>query len=158
MIAGGAAILRDARKSALLRMTIARVQPSIVETGRSALGLDVAAALFALQPALLRAEGRLGWAARRRPHHRLAQEFEQAIDGVGAVALLGAETLGMNHDHAVLGHTASGEPVEPISGIGSKPDPAGIEAQLRRGRELVDVLPARPGGADEGDLDVVLVD
>ena len=33
-----------------------------------------------------------------------------------------------------------------------------IEAQLGRGRELVDVLPARPGGADEADLDVVLVD
>ena len=36
--------------------------------------------------------------------------------------------------------------------------PARIEAQLRGGRELVDVLPARAGGADEADLDVVLVD
>ena len=37
-------------------------------------------------------------------------------------------------------------------------DLARVETQLRRGRELVDVLPARAGGADEADLDVVLVD
>ena len=34
----------------------------------------------------------------------------------------------------------------------------GVEAQLRGGRELVDVLPAGTGGAHEADLDVVLVD
>ena len=37
-------------------------------------------------------------------------------------------------------------------------DPPGVEAQLRRGRELVDVLAARAGGAHEADLDVVFVD
>ena len=33
-----------------------------------------------------------------------------------------------------------------------------VEAQLDRGRELVDVLPARPRGADEALLDLTLVD
>src|ERR1019366_5371757 len=81
-----------------------------------------------------------------------------AIDGVGAVAFLGAETLRMNHDHAVLGHALAGEPVEPRRGIGRQRDPAGIETQLRGGRKLVDVLSAWSRGADEADLDVVLVD
>ncbi len=45
------------------------------------------------------------------PHHGLAQEFDQPVDGVGAVALLGAEALRVNHDHAVLGHALAGEPV-----------------------------------------------
>src|SRR3954467_8192125 len=59
---------------------------SIVEARGVALRLDVAAALLAFQPPLLRAEGRLGGAPRDRPHHGFAQYFEQAVDGVGAVA------------------------------------------------------------------------
>src|SRR6478735_4142085 len=61
-------------------------EPSIVVPRGAALGLDVAAALLAFQPPLLRSEGRLGCPARHRPHHGLAQEFEQAVDGIGAVA------------------------------------------------------------------------
>src|SRR6202043_367001 len=72
--------------------------------------------------------------------------------------LLGAETLSMDHDDAVLGHALAGEPVEPRLGIRRQRDPPGIEPQLGRGRELVDVLSTRTGGTDETDLDVVLVD
>jgi len=67
---------------------------SIVEPPRAALGLDVAAAFLAFEAALLRSEGRLGGSPRLRPHHGFAQQFEQAVDGVGAVAFLGAEALG----------------------------------------------------------------
>ncbi len=37
-------------------------------------------------------------------------------------------------------------------------DLARVETELGRGGELVDVLPARAGGADEADLDIVFVD
>ena len=56
------------------------------------------------------------------------------VDGVGAVALLGAEALGVDHDHAVLGHALAGEPGEPRRCIVRQRDPAGVEAQLRGGR------------------------
>ena len=64
----------------------------------------------------------------------------------------------MDHDHAVLGHALAGEPCQPRGDVGASVELARVEAQLRRGRELVDVLPARAGGANEADLDVVLVD
>src|SRR4029079_4343748 len=71
---------------------------SIVETRGGALRLDVAAAFLASEPPLLGAEGGLGGAPRDRPHHGFAQYFEQAVDRVGPVALLGAEALGVDHD------------------------------------------------------------
>ena len=43
-------------------------------------------------------------------------------------------------------------------GVFRQRDLARVETQLGGGRELVDVLPARTGGADKADLDVVLVD
>src|SRR5437879_1117266 len=69
-------------------------ETSVVEAARAAARLDVAAALLAFEAALLGAEGRLGRPPRRRAHQRLPQQFREAIDGVGAVALLGAEALG----------------------------------------------------------------
>src|SRR6187399_3546837 len=131
---------------------------SIVEARGVALRLDVAAALLALEPPLLGTEGRLGGAPRDRPHHGLAQYFEQAVDRIGPVALLCAEALGVDHDHAILGHALPGNPVQPQGRVFRQCDLARIETELSRSRELVDVLPARPGGADEADLDVVLVD
>src|SRR5688500_7229785 len=85
---------------------------SIVEARGVALCLDVAAVLLAFEPPLLRAEGRLGGSPRYRPYHGFTQDFEQAVDGVGAVAFLGAEALGVDHDDAVLGHALAGNPVE----------------------------------------------
>src|SRR5438067_2281483 len=90
-----------------------RRQPSIVEARRVAFRLDVAATLLAFEPSLLRAEGRLGRSPRYRPHHGFAQHFEQAVDGVSPVALLGTEALGVDHDHALLGHALAGNPVQP---------------------------------------------
>src|SRR6185437_3225730 len=127
---------------------------SVVVAAGTAPRLDVAAALFALQPSLLRPEGRLGRAARGRPDRGFAQQFDQPVDCVGAVALLGAEALRKDHDHAVLGHALAGEPIEPRAQIVRQHDASGVEAQLRGGGELVDVLPARAGGAHEADLDV----
>src|SRR6516165_2490063 len=76
---------------------------SIVETA-AATRLDVAAAFLALEPALLGGKGWPCCAARRRPHRGFAEHFDQPIDRVLTVALLGAEALGLDHDDAVLGH------------------------------------------------------
>src|SRR5215831_17116698 len=130
----------------------------IVEAACAAAGLDVAAALLAFETALFRRMRRLGRPTWRRPHHRLFQQLDQALDRVRAIALLGAETLRLDHDHAVLGHALAGEPGKARRRVMRQRDAACIETQLRRGRDLVDVLPAGSGGADEADLDVVLVE
>src|SRR3954469_3109863 len=122
------------------------------------LRLDVAAALLALEPALLGAKGRLCRAPRLRPDHGFAEHLRKPVDGVLAVALLGAEALGLDHDDTVLGHALPCEPGEAQRGILRQRQFARVEAQLGRGRDLVDVLPARAGGADKADLDIVLVD
>src|ERR1700682_91283 len=120
------------RQAAVLRtLPREKAQTLIVESDRAALGLDVAAAFLAFDPALFRSERRLGRTTRRRPDRRLAQEFEQPICCVGAGGLLGA---------------------------GGARAAAGIEAQLGCGRQLVDVLATGTGGANERDIDVVLVD
>src|SRR5215813_7609065 len=72
---------------------------SIVEAAGAAAGLDVAATLLAFEAALFGAEGRLGRTARCRADERLAEQLQQTIDGIGAVALLGTEALGVDHDH-----------------------------------------------------------
>src|SRR5207245_9603724 len=87
-----------------------KIRTSIVEAGGVALRLDVAAALLAFQPSLLRAEGRLGGAPRDRPYHGFAQHFEQAVDGVGAVALLDRAAVGVDHDHSLLAQALAGTP------------------------------------------------
>src|SRR5450631_3210396 len=99
--------------------------------------------LLAFEPALLRSERRPGRPPRGGTDHGLAQEFDQSLDGVGAIALLGAEALGVDDDDAVLGHALAGETFKPYRRIVRDHDGARVEAQLRRGRQLVDVLPAR---------------
>src|SRR5579863_1616256 len=132
--------------------------PSVVEAARAAPCLDVAATFLALEPPLFRCQRRPGRPPRNRARHRLAQQFDQPIDRISAVALLGAEALRVNHDHAVLGHAVAGEPDEARLRIRRQRDPARVEAQLRGSGELVDVLAARPGGAHEGNIELVLVD
>src|SRR6266566_2868456 len=99
-------------RNARFRSAVSGTRASIVKTA-PAFCLDVAAALLAFEAALFRPECRLGRPPRRRPRHGLAQQFDQAVDRVGAIALLGAETLGMDHDHAVLGHALAGQACKP---------------------------------------------
>src|SRR5262249_39112203 len=120
--------------------------------------LDVAAALLAFEATLLRGVCRPGrppwfWAL-----HRRAQQLDKPLDRVRAIALLRAEALRLDHDDAVLGHALAGQALEANRRIGWQRDAAGVEAELRRRRHLVDVLAAGAGRANESDLDVVLVD
>src|SRR6185312_9717937 len=121
--------------------------------------LDAAAALFlvdALTPGRLR---HLGLAARRRLHRRLANEIGETITRLRAVARLVAVFLRDDDDHALFRKAAAGEPHQPYRDVvrqrGRAPR---VEPELHRARYLVDVLPARPGGAHEGLLQFGVLD
>ena len=90
---------------------------------------------------------------------RLADEVGQPRARVLAVALLRAEALGADDEHALVRDAPPGEPHQPVAhGERQAAGMAHVETQLDRGRDLVDVLPARPRGADEALLEVALVD
>src|SRR5262249_6387047 len=121
--------------------------------------LDAAAPLLVVDAAPARCLGGPGRAARHRPHGRGADELGQALERIGAVALLGAVVLRRDHQHAVAREPSAREPLEPRAHlVGERGRTAHVEAQLHRGRELVDVLPARAGGADEALDELALVE
>src|SRR5690349_1329289 len=86
-----------------------RQEVSIVEAACAAPCLDVTASFLAFQAALLRSMRRSGRPPRLGPVHGLAQQRDETFDRVGTIALLGAEALGLDHDHAILGHALAGE-------------------------------------------------
>src|SRR5690242_11473208 len=130
----------------LLPVLSVRDQASVVEATAAAARLDVAAPFLAFEASLFRAQRRPGRPARLGALHRRAQEFCQTLDRVGAVALLGAEALRLDHDHPFLGHAAARKPSKARSRVGRQRDAARIEAQLCRRGDLVDVLPAGTRG------------
>src|SRR5262245_46824824 len=67
--------------------------------------------------------------------------------------------VGVDHEHALAGEPAAGEAFEPRAHVvGKARRAAHVEAQLNRARKLVDVLPARAGGASEVLLELALGD
>src|SRR5712691_390979 len=121
--------------------------------------LDRGAAFLAFEAALARAPGRLGRPARDRRHRGALDQLDQPVERVLAVALLGAVALRGDHQHALVGEPPPGEALEPRAHVSrQRRRAAHVEAQLHRGRELVDVLPAGPRGADEALLELALVD
>src|SRR5690606_32412279 len=89
----------------------------------------------------------------------LGDKGDKAGASVGAVLLLRAITAGFDDDDAILGGTL------PRKGDRSLPHPLGevwgirrIKAQLDSSGDLVDVLSARTGGADEVFLQLAFVD
>src|ERR1700722_2098291 len=121
--------------------------------------LDAGAAFLAFQAPHLGAQRRPGRAARRRPHCSGADQFDEPFERVVAVALLGAVALGGDHENAVPGQALAGKPLQPRPHLVMKRGRmAHVEAQLHRGRELFDVLAARPRRPDEGLGNLALVD
>ena len=89
----------------------------------------------------------------------LATSAVSRCAGVGAVLLLRAEPAGLDDDDAVLGGALAGDlydarphALRQAFGV------ARVETQLHCGRDLVDVLAARAGRADEVLLEVVRMD
>jgi hypothetical protein len=75
------------------------------------------------------------------------------------VLLLGAEALRRDNEDAILRHAAAGELGEANRDVvRQRRRAAHVEAELHGARHLVDVLPARPGGAHEALLDLALVE
>src|SRR5690606_4497099 len=115
-----------------------------------ATALDGTAFAFLAQTPLLRAARWL----RRDPglRHRIAggHECGQAIAGVFTVALLGAEALGADHQHAGIGDPAIAARQQARAHVFGQRRRAGdVEAQLDRGGDLVDVLSTRPARTHE---------
>jgi len=83
----------------------------------------------------------------------------EALARVLAVARLAGEALGEDDDHAVQRRARAGE-LDQLDRdvVGQARRAARVEAQLDRRRHLVDVLPARPGGADKILDDLAFVD
>src|SRR5215831_5085064 len=126
---------------------------------RAAQAFDARAALFRFEPALAGAGGRLGRPAWNRRHGGAADQINETLARVLAVAFLGAMALGVDHDHAVAREASAGEPLEPRAHVvGKVRRAAHVEAKLHRARELVDVLPAGPRRADEMLLELALAD
>src|SRR5205823_6444411 len=75
--------------------------------------LDAGPPLLRLEPLSARRLRRPGRSPRHRPHRGLPNQIDQAIERVGAVALLGAVALRRDDEHALAREPLAGEPLEP---------------------------------------------
>ncbi len=127
---------------------------SAVGRGTSAQGFRGRTRLLGIQPAEPRREAWLGRNATHRPLGGLSQQLEQALHRVGAVALLGAKALRDNDNPPVARQATAGKSAQALlHRLGKTRRAIDVKAQLNGARHLVDVLPARPGGAHETFLD-----
>ena len=111
--------------------------------------LDAGAALLAFERASP-CEALVGLVARRGLTGATAaspDQLDQALARVGAVALLGAVALRDDDDarRRLVRRLPASRIRRIATSLGSDARAAHVEAQLHRGRELVDVLPARTG-------------
>src|SRR5690606_5763315 len=112
--------------------------------------LDLATLALALDPALLRGAGGAGRDAPLRHRQAGGNEGRQALARILAVALLGAEALRIDHQHAVVGQAPVAPCQQPLAqGLGQGRGTGDVEPQLDGGGNLVDVLPAGAAGAHE---------
>ena len=101
---------------------------------------------FRFEPPGLRPQSRLGRPSSHRAHRCLGDQLDQPFACIGTVAFLRAVALRGQHQHAVAGQPAPRKPHQPhCNVIGQVRRPPHIEAQLHRGRDLVDVLPSHCG-------------
>src|SRR5690606_28695758 len=122
-----------------------RLRSIPIAAAASAAALDVTAFALGVEATLLRRAGWPGGDALFRRVQAGFDEVRQPLARVLAVALLGAEALRAEHQHAVAGHA----PVAPrqqafAHRFGQRRRIGDVEAQLHRRGHLVDVLPARP--------------
>src|SRR5690606_20318107 len=112
--------------------------------------LDRTAFALAGQAALPRAAGGLGRDAFFWRVQAGLDEVGEAFARILAVAVLGAEALRRQHQHAVTGDPAVAPRQQALAHRLRQRRRAGdVETQLDRGGDLVDVLPARPGRTHE---------
>src|SRR5690242_7455923 len=115
--------------------------PQALHPGAPRLGFEPRRALAA---------ARFGGAPRPRRRRRAADEVEEPLQRVGAIAFAGAKAPGGDYDDAIARHAPAAETLEARAGFRiERRRSIDIEAQLDRRRDLVDVLAAGPRGADK---------
>jgi hypothetical protein len=123
---------------------------SLSASGGSALALHGAPAFLVIQAALAGGFRRGGGAA---PAWRLTgfgDPRHQPFDGVIPVLLLRAEPSRLDDQDAGIGEPACRKEQQPFPDLGRQRRRApNIKAESHRRGDLVDILPARPGGAEE---------
>lgn len=124
----------------------------------AAAGFQLAAAGLVLAALALLGRRDLGLAPRLGPMRGAFHQRHEARQRFGAVALLGAVFVGADDDLALEGEAAPGELGQARAHVLRQVRmTVEAEAQLDGGRDLVDVLSARAGGADEAFREVALV-
>lgn len=120
--------------------------------------LGFAPAALGIQPSLPGCKRRLGLPAEFGLLCGFADQLDQPIHGVLAVALLASKSLGSNNQCALLGHSTPSQAHQTLAHVsGQGRGVVHIEAELYGGGSLVDVLAARPRSSDEVEFDFVLV-
>src|SRR6266446_4761206 len=123
---------------------------SVVEGGLGAQALGAPRPRLVLESALARRARGSGRLTRFGDSERAADEVGEPLVRLAAVALLGAVVARNDEDRAVRGEPPSAQGLEArLDAVREHRAALEIKAQLRRGRDLVDVLPARAGGAYE---------
>src|SRR6187551_3312418 len=124
----------------------------------AAAALDLAMTTLRFEPTLSRRRG----GARRPPRlgrlRGLSHQRDETLQRIVPVAALGAEPLRGNDQHAIRGDAISGKGDEPRPYGGGEIARMGhIKPQLHCRGDLVDILAAGAGGANETLLDFALV-
>src|SRR3546814_645003 len=136
-----------------------RLRSIPIAAAASAAALDVTAFALGVEAALLRRPRGLGGDPLLRRMQTRFDEVRQSLARVLAVALLGAEALRAEHQHAVAGDA----PIAPgqqafAHRFRQRRRIGDVEAQLHRRGHLVDVLPARTRRTHEAFDDFLLGD
>jgi hypothetical protein len=143
-------------------MSVLPSAPSFVRiavTVGPALTLDRGAVGFLLEPPGIRGRGRAGRTARRRGNGSAAEQFDEALERILPVPLLSAKPTCRDHQDAVLGQASAGKTGQLPLDFGGKPSDVGErKAQLYCARNLIDILPAGAGSADEIFHDPAVID
>jgi hypothetical protein len=126
---------------------------------RAALALQISALALVFEATLPAGAGGAG----RQPHldraHGPAHQSDETRDRIGPVARLGAKALGGDDEYAVAADAPVGGMEEARAHLrGQRARAPDVEPQLHRAGHLVDVLPARTGGPNEPELQLILVE
>jgi len=162
--------MRDARRTQSVRRSAARAcQRSrwaffssllLVDPPRRSPGpLRLPAPALRLQPARPRSCGWLGGVARPWPSSRLPQQLHKPLKRILAIRALGTKASGLDAQHAISPDSSARQTPYACANIlrqgGAGED---IESKTDSRGHLVDVLPSRPRGANEVEMNLAFVD
>ena len=119
--------------------------------------LDHCANPLVFKSALFRAIGRLRLPAHARWRCNAVDQLLQPPQRIGAVRVLAARSLRLDHDDSCIGNSLVAQSEQPLLDVGWQRRRGHVEAQVHRARNLVDVLPAGALRANRGEVDFIRV-